>query len=393
MFRFFSPPSVENRLLHKDSLTDVLVDTALANETVKVSRPFADVRESAKPSFYEEFEACIMFLNDAKKNLNSYRNQEKKRQNLLSLLKWASLLVTSGTTFGLIFKLHQYFSAMIQEKILALLPELNHAIQERDAFMSYYNGELDRLNTVLDKAAYPFLYCDWTDRDNKVGRLQSLCWDIVDIAPSTQHAGSSFVDVCALVGHHNDKEECNQLIQSICEAQKEFFSCADGLYAQLPQAQQAAQQFQENHAAQRDEFDQSVNHLQSSVDQLTTESTWEPTSTTLFAVTASIFVGLSIYLYKNWRNAYHEYQQDLARPHALHACLKNPKHLTRIINLTTDLDMSLKDVPLEILIDGLEARKAEVAFLDVAKRYGVPPELSQDILNIADSIAPSRRRP
>lgn len=164
-------------------------------------------------------------------------------------------------------------------------------------------------------------------------------------------------------------------------------------FAQLPRAQQAAQEFQADHATQIAASDQALNNLQTSVDQLTTERTWEPTSTTLFAVTASTVVGLTIYLYKSWRNAYHEYQQDLVRPHALHACLKNPKHLTRIINLTTALDMSLKDIPLEILIDALKARKTEATFLDVARIYGVPQELSKEILQKADSIVPSRRRP
>jgi len=401
MFRFFFQSlSRENKaLLKHDSLNEVVVESDSGNEMdVTVSAPFNVVHKPSRAAEYEEIKACITILQDAKKNLASYVTCQQKRLHFLGVYNLMCLLATSGVTFTLMLKLHEHLASLVQQKIAPLLPVLNQAIRERDLFMNWYHGELDKQYAAIDKYVHPESYCGYDNINNAFIQFDSIC--SYPPLPRTRHGGRDYVKLCAL---NPDRVYpatlCEPQVEPLCEAELAYFACLDPLYDGRSQAEQSIRQFKADQAAQVNALNYRVNDLQLPVDAIKNH-TWEPISTGVFTLSATACFSLVIYLSISWRNAYHAYQNDLAAPHALPDCVAI-NDLNRIMNLAAALDipLPLEGIVFDTLLSTLASKKLEaqpkearISFLQVAHRHQLPAEVSRLILEEAEMIEPRRRQ-
>jgi hypothetical protein len=382
MFRLFSRATTEKKLLLKNDSPSPLNEV----KPISVSKPFNIARKFAEKKTYDEIQACLVILNDAKKNLTSYRKSEEKHRIFLTVFNLACLLAAPGATFTLMFRLHEYLTTWVTP----ILSGLNQAIQERDSFISWYDNELDKQYKLIDKYLHPESDCGYDTVNHAFLEFNSAC-KYNRLSYTGPHG---YLDLCALDPTTvYPIEPCLPQVLPLCEAEKKYFACFDTLYEQGSQAEQSLQQFKGEHVAHINSLNQRVNDFQSSIDSY---STWEPISTVTFTLTASACFSLAIYLFKNWRIARNEYKEDLARNHSLDECLIDSEHLPRIINLATSLDISLKNIPIEIFIYTLESRKLEIqpkeariSFLKAAHRIGLPDPVTKKILDYADILNPS----
>jgi hypothetical protein len=415
---FSSKLSEQTPLLTSDDekiVNEVLVDsdkTAKKLMTVSIadkqrSKNLATYQTKPRLGVLKEVPIAIRLLKDSKKNLASYRKMEQSRLNCIGVFNITLILATPGISFTLMFMFHQRLSAIVWGGINAISPRYQHAANEHSTLINWYN-EINqeiynredpvgykRNNPCLDQIMQRYPYILKYDLKFRASPGGLDCEREHYIGMATPHYPSVMPDYCAMNQTQYTNPECNQLTDYLCDAIGGLFTCMDEYTSHLPEYQAKKAQFESQHASHMAELETTLDQLGPRLQALNNQSTWEPISTTFFAVATGLCSAWAIYLYRSWSNAKQEYENDINGLHPLEECLDkfidNEHDRNYIINLAKELKISIKNFSLESLVDQLEKttyalqKESSITFLMIVNRYGgLPREVSGLILEKAE---------
>lgn len=313
-----------------------------------------------------EISQCIQLLQtslaDKKNRLSSRVREQQLRQCILGIYNVVCLLAVPGASLAVMLKLKDY----LEEKALSLWNmQMAAANQNVVALDAWYKAETAKHDDVLSRlTASACYYQEWGNLLYVVwkNRIAGACSyngeNMINVDAGTKDGLVSLPDFCEV-----DEFDCLDggkpwILKSACEWKARYFSCEknDVLWRTEETKRQLEMASFENVTAsyekQQSEFFASTYKLEAEKPH----DFYEPLSIAAFALTSLASSVAMFYLVKSWKNACQEYEQDLQKTFYLEDCLDS-QQLMKIINLTSMLNISLKDMSMQTLISKLKAEE------------------------------------
>lgn len=341
-----------------EPLTEVEVDTSSEEdiEYAIVSSPYNVIRNCANQVPYHEIQECLSILQCARENLECYQTFQERGKSLNKICNITYYVYSVGIFGSLLsgaFLIHKYLEKPINEKINLLLMPLSQAKHALNVFMLNYTDAYNKVNTpILNKFECLSKFPGGDDRLTKfLDSCQNNTWPTDLNDPYRDAERNHLKAVCIFVESHPVGHECHQ--EALCEASKKTIVCWDQAIKYNLDRVKSIIQFHAQYNPEKEAYEKPVQSLQAKIDSYQSENTWENPLSWLFIATCVLTVSCVCYLFFSKKWSYYDYENG---SHQLDGCLKQ-EQMNKIIFLSSRLDITLKGVSIEKLIEEINSKK------------------------------------
>lgn len=381
IYNFFSPPSQEEIKMESQPFLSELKE-------IVISHPLNEKNKKDVPFLYQEIRSCINILSETIKNTENYKKQKAELIRYQKLFTISCILSTfaSGASLGVLHYFHGQLVAILEQTLFSLTNKWNLLNNKKQTIEKEKNGLIDKhkydetwhcMEDFIHRARPYWLNCAiWKDEHGQE-----------HVFLPTPHAkiirGAKLADYCWFEKNFQHPDEyCNNAIKTECEILNEFERCINPEFDNI-------NNLQDNINVLQNEMDQ----YQEEINKIHNTSRWDSSSGCLFLAVSSVGISATMYFAYRWRQAYKAYQDELQKPHDL-ATFLNPNDLNQFINVADRLNLSLKDVQIENLIECLEMianklylkQKCRLTFLNSELGLTLNQDVAKIILNYAELI-------
>lgn len=371
---FFRSPSFSESEPFLPELDEIIIP----DEDIHVTLPKTSIPQKTALSY--ELKACINILESAKRtNLPSAINlleKWKRYQNIIWLFSFLGLLAGGGISAKILWHIYDTSVGPLSRLFDHLKEQLQSLKHQHETLATQFQHERDNISKPVEVYEnywnqlkwifHPSVFWSPRPEGNITGRAFIYCNNPFSDEPIDDH---HFSQACQLIQNTNStfpvhiNDSCHQLFLNVTSLRMEEINInqvCDIFNKVAPShnvIQDLNQQYEPKLNQLKDELDK-LNHRINDLDENLNKT--ELGESVSMVGGALIYLGVLGFAIYQLAKANDEYKEDKNKLHLLENCLKDPSQTSRVINLSTRLNIPLANISIEELIEKFKQTEKEL---------------------------------